>query len=272
MRHLAASSATGWVEGTWLGKAQIYRSAMETGLDGKTVLVTGAAGSIGSACCAVFAAKGAQVVCADVDGQAAAMTALMLGGTPAAGDVTRPEDAERIVEEAVSLTGSLDVVVTSHGVFDSTPVSEIEPDDWDRVQAVNLRGTFLVCRTAFKTMSGRRGGAIVAIGSLGGRVGSLHAGASYAASNAGVVALVRSLAREAGPLGIRVNCVNAGFIATPRTESLPDEGKDEVIRHVPLGRMGVPEEVATAVAWLASDEAALVHGVQLVVDGGLHIG
>jgi NAD(P)-dependent dehydrogenase (short-subunit alcohol dehydrogenase family) len=244
---------------------------METGLEGKTVLVTGAAGRIGSACCAVFGAEGAQVVCADVDGQAAAMTALMLGGTPAAGDVTRPADAERIVEEALSLTGSLDIVVTSHGAFDSTPVSEIEPDDWDRVQAVNLRGTFLVCRTALKTMAGYRRGAIVTIGSLAGRVGSLHAGASYAASNAGVVALTKSLAREAGPLGIRANCVQPGFIATPRTETLSDESRQEIIGRTPLGRIGEPEEVAAAVVWLASDRASFINGAHIDVSGGLHM-
>ena len=244
---------------------------MKTGLQGKAALVTGAAGGIGRACCEAFSAEGAQVVCADIDGQAAAMTALMLGGTPTAGDVSRPDDAERIVEEAFSLTGSLDVVVTSHGVFDSTPFSQIEPDEWDRIQAVNLRGTFLVCRAALKTMARHRGGAIVTVGSIAGRVSGLHAGASYAVSNAAVVALTKSLAREAGPLGIRVNCVQPGCIATPRTETWSDESRQEVIGRTPLGRIGEPEEVAAAAAWLASDHASFVHGAHIDVSGGLHM-
>jgi 3-oxoacyl-[acyl-carrier protein] reductase len=244
---------------------------VETGLGGKTVLVTGAAGGIGRACCASFAAEGAQVVCADLDGQAAAMTALTLGGHPTAGDVTSPDDAERMVAEAVNLTGSLDVVVMSHGIFHSTPVSDIDPGEWDHIQSVNLRGTFLVCRAALKTMTPRRSGAIVTIGSLAGQVGGLHAGASYAASKAGVAAFTKSLARQAGPLGIRVNCVNPGFIETAMTDAWSDDTKEQVIGRTPLGRIGRPEEVAAAVTWLASDGAAFVHGAHLDVNGGLHM-
>jgi 3-oxoacyl-[acyl-carrier protein] reductase len=244
---------------------------VETGLEGKTALVTGAAGGIGRACCAAFAAEGAQVVSADLDGQAAAMTALTLGGHPAAGDVTNPDDAKRIVEEAVSLTGSLDVLVTSHGVFHSTPLTEIGPDEWDRIQSVNLRGTFLVCRAALETMSKRRSGAIVTVASLAGQVGGLQAGAGYAASKAGVAALTKSLARWAGPQGIRVNCVNPGFIDTPMTESWPEDARQDVVARTPLGRIGTPEEVAAAVVWLASEQASFVHGSHLDVNGGLHM-
>jgi len=244
---------------------------VETVFEGKTTLVTGAAGAIGRACCAAFAAGGAQVVCADLDGQAAAMTALTLGGHPVAGDVSKAADADRIVEEAFSLTGSLDVVVTSQGVFHSTSLSDIEPDDWDRIQAVNLRGTFLVCRAALKTMGRHRGGAIVTMGSVAARRSGLHAGASYVVSKAGVVALTETLAREAGALGIRVNCVSPGCIATPLTETWSDGARQEIVERTPLGRVGAPEEVAAAVAWLASDLASFVHGAHLEVDGGLHV-
>ena len=244
---------------------------MEAGLDGKTALVTGAAGGIGRACCAALAAEGARVVCSDVDGQAAAMTALTLGGHPVAGDVTSAEDAERMVEETVSLTGSLDVLVTSHGVFHSTPLMEIEPGDWDRIQAVNLRGTFLVCRAALRAMTPRGSGSIVTIASLAGQVGGLHAGAGYAASKAGVAAFTKSLARQAGGLGIRVNCVNPGLIDTAMTEAWSEDALHEVVGRTPLGRIGTPEEVAAAVTWLASDLASFVHGAHLDVNGGLHM-
>jgi len=242
---------------------------VEAIFEGKTALVTGAAGTIGRACCVAFAAEGAQVVCADLDGQSAAMTALTLGGHPAAGDVANAEAADRIVEEAVSLTGALDIVVTSHGVFHSTAVSDLEPDEWDRIQAVNLRGTFLVCRAALRTMSRNRAGAIVTMGSLAARAGGLPAGAGYVSSKAGVVALTEALAREAGALGIRVNCVKPGCIATPLTEGWSDGAREKIVERTPLGRIGTPEEVAAAVTWLASQKASFVHGVCLDVDGGL---
>ncbi|HEY7603215.1 MAG TPA: SDR family NAD(P)-dependent oxidoreductase [Gaiellaceae bacterium] len=244
---------------------------MEATFEGKSALVTGAAGAIGRACCAVFAANGAQVVCADLDGQAAAMTALTLGGHPVAGDVADAEDADRIVEEAFSLTGSLDVVVTSHGVFQSTSVSDLGQDEWDRIQAVNLRGTFLVCRAALRIMRRRRGGAIVTFGSLAARAGGLLGGAAYAASKAGVQALTGTLAREAGSFGIRVNCVSPGPIASPATGAWSHEARRTVVERTPLGRLGAPEEVAAVVAWLASEDASFVHGAGLDVDGGLGV-
>jgi NAD(P)-dependent dehydrogenase (short-subunit alcohol dehydrogenase family) len=215
-------------------------------------------------------AEGAQVVCADVDGQAAAMTALMLGGTRGRRCYA---PRRRGTDRRGGVPPDRFARHRHHEprVFDSTPFSEIEPDEWDRVQAVNLRGTFLVCRAALKTMARHRGGAIVTVGSLAGRVSGLHAGASYAASNAGVVALTKSLAGEAGPLGIRVNCVQPGFIATPRTETWSDESRHEVIGRTPLGRIGEPEEVAAAVVWLASDHASFVSGAHLDVSGGLHM-
>jgi 3-oxoacyl-[acyl-carrier protein] reductase len=244
---------------------------VDTGLEDKTALVTGAAGGIGRACCAALAAEGAQIVCADLDGQSAAMAALMLGGHPVAGDVTKAGDTERMVEEAVSLTGSLDVLVVSHGVFHDTPLAEIGPDEWDHIQSVNLRGTFLVCRAALKVMAERGSGVIVMIASLAGQVGGLQAGASYAASKAGVAAFTKSLARVAGPLGIRVNCVNPGFIDTAMTETYPEDVRVDVIARTPLGRIGTAEEVAAAVVWLASDQARFVHGSHLDVNGGLHM-
>jgi 3-oxoacyl-[acyl-carrier protein] reductase len=244
---------------------------VETGLEGKTALVTGAAGGIGRACSAAFATEGAQVVCADLDGQAAAMAALMLNGHPVAGDVTKSDDVVRMIEEAVDLTGSLDVVVASHGIFHATPFADIAPDEWDRIQAVNLRGTFLLCQAALNVMRTQRSGAIVAIASVAGQVGGLRAGASYTASKAGVAALMKSLARQAGPLGIRVNCVNPGFIDTAMTEAWPEDVRADVVEQTPLNRMGTAEEVAAAAVWLASDHASFVHGCHLDVNGGLYM-
>jgi 3-oxoacyl-[acyl-carrier protein] reductase len=244
---------------------------VETGLEGKAALVTGGAGGIGRACCTALAAEGARVACADIDGQAVAMAALLFGGHPVAGDVSTTADAERIVEESVNLTGSLDVLVTSHGIFHSTALTEMTADEWDHIQSVNLRGTFLVCKAALEVMAEHRSGVIITVASLAGQVGGLQAGAGYAASKAGVAALTKSLARWAGPLGIRVNCVNPGFIDTTMTGTWPEDVRRDVIGRTPLGRIGTAEEVAAAVTWLASDQASFVHGAHLDVNGGLHM-
>ncbi len=240
---------------------------METGLGGRTALVTGAAGGIGRCCARALAAEGANVICSDVDARGAEQTADEVGGRAVPGDITSPAEARRIVEEPEEL----DVVVSSHGVFHATPVAEITPDEWDRVQAVNLRGTFLLCQSALERMMGRGRGSIVMIASLAGQVGGLQAGAGYAASKAGVAALTKSMARYAGPYGVRVNCVNPGLIDTQMSSDWPAEARAGVIDRTPLGRMGTPEEVAAAVVWLASDAASFVHGAHVDVNGGLHM-
>jgi 3-oxoacyl-[acyl-carrier protein] reductase len=244
---------------------------VDCGLAGRIALVTGAASGIGRACSELLAAEGAHVVCADLDADGARAVADAIRGRAAAGDVTREDDVRRLVAEAADGGDGLDVLVTCHGVFQDTPAPEITADDWDRVQAVNLRGTFLLCRAALERMVPRGRGSIVTIGSLAGQLGGLQAGAGYAASKAGVAALTKSLARYAGPHGVRVNCVHPGMIETPMTDAWPAAAREGVIARTPLGRIGSAEEVAAAVVWLASDCAGFVHGAHLDVNGGLHM-
>ena len=242
---------------------------METGLAGKTAVVTGAASGIGLACSRALAAEGATVVVADLNETAAQEAAREVGGYAVAVDVTKPEDARRVVEEAVARGGALDVLVACAGAFHATPLDRIEPDEWDRIQAVNLRGVFLVAQAALEVMMPRRSGRIVTIASLAGQTGGLAAGASYAASKAGVAALTKSIARFAGPHGITANCVNPGIIDTPLIAGWPAEVLERTVAQTPLGRVGRPEEVAAIVVMLASDAASFVHGAHVDVNGGL---
>ena len=242
---------------------------METGLAGKTAVVTGAASGIGLACSRALAAEGATVVLADLNETAAQEAAREVGGYAVAVDVTKPEDARRVVEEAVARGGALDILVACAGAFHATPIDRIEPDEWDRIQAVNLRGVFLVAQAALEVMMPRRSGRIVTIASLAGQTGGLAAGASYAASKAGVAALTKSIARFAGPHGITANCVNPGIIDTPLIAGWPAEVLERTVAQTPLGRVGRPEEVAAVVVMLASDAASFVHGAHMDVNGGL---
>jgi len=242
---------------------------VETGLAGKTAVVTGAASGIGVACSRALAAEGAAVVLADLNEPAASEAARELGGYAVAADVSKPEHARRVVEEAVGRSGSLDVLVACAGVFHATPLDRIEPDEWDLIQGVNLRGAFLVAQAALRVMIPRRSGRIVLIASLAGQTGGLAAGASYAASKAGVAALTKSIARFAGPHGITANCVNPGLIDTPMIASWPRDRLEQVVAQTPLGRLGRPEEVAAVVVLLASDACSFVHGAHIDVNGGL---
>lgn len=244
---------------------------MQTGLAGRTAIVTGAASGIGLACSRALAAEGTRVVLADVDADRLTEAARDVGGDAVVADVTKPDDARRVVEEAVRLAGALDVLVASAGAFHSTPFDRITLDEWDRIQAVNVRGVFLLAQAALAVMIPRRRGRIVTIGSLAGQVGGLVAGAGYAASKGGVIALTKSIARFAGPHGITANCVNPGIIETPLTASWPEEALERTVAATSLGRIGRPEEVAAIVLVLASDAASFVHGAQVDVNGGLHM-
>jgi NAD(P)-dependent dehydrogenase (short-subunit alcohol dehydrogenase family) len=244
---------------------------VNTGLAGKSAIVTGGARGIGLACARALSEEGARVVIGDLDGDVASAAAGQLGrdcvSVPA--DVTSAEDCRRLVAEATARWQRLDVLVTCAGIFHATPFDEITADEWDRIQAVNLKGTFLTCQAALRAMIPQGEGRIVTIASLGGQTGGLAAGAAYAASKAGVVALTKSIARYAGQHGVIVNTVNPGVIDTAMTAAWPAEVRQRVVAQTPLARIGEPVEVAAMVCVLASDVASFVHGTHVDVNGGL---
>jgi 3-oxoacyl-[acyl-carrier protein] reductase len=245
---------------------------MDTGLDGKVAIVTGGSGGIGLASARALVAEGARVVLGDLDADALAMAVTELGDGIAAGavvDVTRPDDAQRLVDVALETFGRLDVLVASAGVHRETRLDELTPEEWDLLLAVNLRGVFLTAQAALRVMVPQGSGRIIALGSLAGQVGGLAASAAYAASKGGVIALTKSIARYCGPHGITSNCINPGIIDSPMTATWPVETRERLSAETPLRRLGTTEEVAAVVVFLASDAASFVHGAHIDVNGGI---
>ena len=239
-------------------------------LDGKVVLVSGAGGGLGLACCRLFADEGARVVLSDLDpGTLERALADGSGHLVIGADVTNEADTARLVSRTVEELGRLDALVAAAGLHQTTPVDAIEIDEWDRVQTVNVRGTFTIARAALREMIPRRQGSVVMLGSIAGQLGGVQSGAGYATSKAAVIGMTKALARYAGPSGVRVNCVNPGFIESGMGLEKSPEERERTIAATPLGRAGTAEEVAEAVLWLASDASSFVTGAQLDVNGGL---
>ncbi len=231
---------------------------------GKRALVTGAGSGIGAAVARRLAAGGADVILADVALLPIEALAREIGGQPLQLDV---RDEEQV---AAAMPG-LDVLVNVAGIGSTTTAPETPLDVWEDVFAVNARGTFLCCKHAIPGMAERRGGSIVNIASVAALVG-LRNRVAYCASKGAVVALTRALAVDHVADGIRVNAVCPGTVDSPWVRRLVEdagESLDALRARQPMGRLGLPEEIADAVAYLASDAAAFVTGTTLVIDGGL---
>ncbi len=234
-------------------------------LDGKLALVTGASRGIGRAIAEELARAGASVVVGYRSGKdEAEELAAAIGGRAVQADVSDPEDAKRLVEEA----GDIDVLVNNAGLTRDGLLARMSDDDWRTVIETNLSSVFYTCRAVTRPMMKKRGGSIINISSIVGVHGNWGQ-TNYGASKAGIIGFTKSLARELGSRNIRANVVAPGYVKTALTEVLPDEATAAMVQQTPLGRVADPEEIAGAVRFLASDQASFITGEVLLVDGGL---
>jgi NAD(P)-dependent dehydrogenase (short-subunit alcohol dehydrogenase family) len=247
-------------------------------LSGKRAIVTGGAAGIGAAIAARFVAEGARVVIADRNLEKAEATADRLRGTGAdvvatGVDVASAEPVEDMVRDCVARFGGLDILVNNAGIVhpDDNEIETTTDEAWDTTLAVNLKGMFLCSKHAIPAISAAGGGAILNISSIVALVGSYPAQIAYTASKGGVLSMSREMAVGLARRGIRVNAICPGWTATEMAMGLMrDEAAFELRRmHIPMGRMGLPSEIATTAAFLVSDEASYITGQAFAVDGGL---
>jgi 3-oxoacyl-[acyl-carrier protein] reductase len=243
-------------------------------LDGRVALVTGGSRGIGAAICEELAAGSATVavnyarnrdmaeqVCARIRDAGGAAQAV-------AGDISTADGASSLVGEVEEQVGPIAILVNNAGITRDDLIMRLSDEAWREVIDTNLGGAFFTCRAVARPMMKRRGGAIVNMSSIVG----LHGNAgqtNYAASKAGLIGLTKSLAKELGSRGIRVNAVAPGYISTELTDVLPEQAREAILSQTPLGRLGEPADVARAVRFLVSDAAAFITGDVLAVDGGL---
>jgi 3-oxoacyl-[acyl-carrier protein] reductase len=242
--------------------------------ENKVALITGSARGIGRAIAEKLAQRGASVVIADLRAELATATAQEIAANTGqrslavAVDVVNAESVKAMMERVLGEFGRIDILVNNAGITRDNLIMRMEEADWDLVLNINLKGAFNCSKAVVRTMMKQRSGRIVNIASVSGLAGQAGQ-ANYSESKAGLIGMTKALARELGSRQITVNAVAPGFIPTDLTKDLPDELKEGSLKMIPLGRWGSTEDIAAAVAFLASDEASYITGHVLSVDGGM---
>jgi 3-oxoacyl-[acyl-carrier protein] reductase len=239
-------------------------------LTGKTALVTGATGTIGGSIARTLHAQGATVTISGTRQEALEQLAGQLGERVHVLPCNLADAAavETLVTRSEEIMGQLDILVANAGVTRDNLLVQLRDEDWDQVIAINLSATFRLTRAAVRGMMRRRFGRVIAITSIVGTTGN-PGQANYVAAKAGIAGMIKATAAEYAKRGVTANCVAPGFIVTPMTDKLNDKQREVILSKVPANRAGTPDEVAAAVVFLASNEAAYVTGQTLHVNGGM---
>ena len=232
---------------------------------GKVLFATGAGSGLGAATARRFAAEGGRVAAVDLDGdRAAALASELVGGVGLACDVADERSVRDAVDQAWSQLGRIDCVLNCAGFADFTPIEELSLESWNRMLAVHLTGTFLVCRTTLPRLREAGGGSIVNVASIAALLARPNL-AAYAAAKGGIISFSRQLALDAAADNVRVNVIAPGSVRTPMTADVYGEGE---VPHCIQARFGEPEEIAAAACFLLSDESSFVTAAMMVADGG----
>lgn len=244
-------------------------------LKDRVAIVTGGARGIGKAIVRTFVREGAKVALVDIEEikklEALKKEAEKMGGEviTISCDITKSSDVNEMVGKVQKAFGRVDILVNNAGIIRRGTIETVTEEDWDRVIAVNLKGTFNCCKAVVEFMKQQGYGKIVNISSIAGKMGDITSAPGYGPSKAGVDALTKTLARQLAPYGINVNAVSPHAIETEMSAQWSEERRKEIIASIPLGRLGKPEDVAEAVLFLASDEASFITGEILDVNGGV---
>jgi len=241
---------------------------------GKTVIITGSGQGIGAAIAKLFAVRGANVAINDVNHEASNNTVEEIkasGGVavffPA--DITKEEEVKTMIKKAVATFGSVDILVNNAGIMKTLKTEELTVENWDKTLSVNLKGAFICCKAVLKIMKEKSFGKIINISSLAGESGGITVAVDYSASKAGMLALTKKIALEVAEFNINVNAIAPGTTQTPMIDAMSDKEQIALTNKIPLKRFGLPEDIAYATCFLASEEASFITGATLDVNGGL---
>ncbi|MFI5304803.1 MAG: 3-oxoacyl-[acyl-carrier-protein] reductase [Nitrospiria bacterium] len=248
---------------------------MNTGLEGRTAIITGGAQGIGNAIVDALASEGVTVGVADLNWEKAKKGADDLNAKgrkaiPFKVNVANSQEVKEMFEQAFAAWGKVDILVNNAGITRDSLIIRMKEEDWNQVLDINLNGTFFCIKEAVSKMAKQRFGRIINIASIVGAIGN-PGQANYVASKAAVIGLTKTVAREYASRGITVNAIAPGFIETAMTEVLPAQVREELLKQIPLGKMGTVSDIAHAVCFLSSEQASYITGQVLHVNGGMYM-